>query len=1323
MKIEGSCMRVCARTQALVLTSIATCFLSPSLSIAEPVRLEQAQKVTDTFLRTRNVQPWIGSAQLLTAAKDRTADKRVMLSGFREIRGDDGSLLAYIADLEPRGFVAVSASTDIVPIVACSFRSSFPPDGDRDSPLRRLLTEDMKLRTKALARRDLRATIANNDLWNIYTGEDPGEPAGGEFRQWPTENTTSTGGWLETAWHQDEPFNTFCPLDPIDGLRSYVGCVATAMAQIVNYHRQCNVRFDESDAYTSFAGIDIDGDSTLYDFPSLDELNEHFFTAQSIYDSGADLGDTDAAALSFGCGISCSMDYSSVGSGAPSHDAHRALLEKFGFHSAEMTGGMSRESFQLLQENIINGLPVYLGIAPKDGWGGHVVVCDGYNTDGKYHLNFGWGAPHPEPITEVWYHLPSDLLSDLSIVTEAILNVRPVEPLITVDPVSLSFNAPSGGESASKTLHLQSGPGGVSINSISSPEGFVLAYPGEDYSDHLEPVELQGPGSGTTLDVRFRPEQDGGYYGTLAINYNDGNVKYVALRGSSFSGGTQISAGRVSGTWLQSESPYFISGDIEVRDNGELTVEPGVRVVFVGHYGMTVGENARLVAVGNQNSPVEFTACNRNLGWSGLKFVDSGDDDILSYCSVTYAKKEAGLIATPSDPTEGEDADVSGAAIYCSFSSPTITSCRIANNESGAIHCIGSDVRITNTVIANNSLIGGRTQCGGIFAAELSRPEIKNCTIVNNSPGGILTEREYGIEVMNTILWGNDRYQILTSESEAEVSFCNVQDGYPGMGNMSADPSFFTPSPDTGSNYDGASANWTLRSSSPCINSGRQTNLPETDLAGNPRVSSYIVDIGAFENQSDLPLITIAPSATADAGFARLEAGTTVSVEIVNTGNLDFTIEGLSISDQNSVFTTVTQIDDHLLAPGDSVEAEVAFNPTAEQVYESDLVIHSTCSNSPDKRVSLRGVGVLGRMVPGGEVSGLWTNAESPYTITGDIYISKDRTLTIEPGVVVKFAGHFKFTIGYEATLRAIGTETQNIVFTAIDPNEGWFGMRFVSSGNDDLLEYCTIKYSKKPRTGGGGYENLMGGAILCCGSWDPGPGYLVPSSPTIRNCLIAENLAQYGGAIMCTDDSEALITGNRIVDNEADLGGAGMYTVYNVYGAPTVSNNVIAHNSAGVVGGGIMNWVGTPSIENNTIVHNRPSGLHLDSANLYPEWPSPPALILNNIVWQNEIYLSEEVLPNEYDIRFNNIQGGWDAEGNIDVDPLFADAENRDYHLMSQAGCWDLGSSSWIVNDVTSPCIDAGDPIAAVGDEPTPHGGRINMGAYGSTSKASKSF
>jgi len=116
--------------------------------------------------------------------------------------------------------------------------------------------------------------------------------------------------------------------------------------------------------------------------------------------------------------------------------------------------------------------------------------------------------------------------------------------------------------------------------------------------------------------------------------------------------------------------------------------------------------------------------------------------------------------------------------------------------------------------------------------------------------------------------------------------------------------------------------------------------------------------------------------------------------------------------------------------------------------------------------------------------------------------------------------------------------------------------------------------------------------------------------------------------------------------------------------------------------------------------------------------------IITNSIIYYNgSDYNGVQIESNFATVTYSDVQGNWPGEGNIDVDPLFADPANGDYHLKSQAGRWDPASQRWVQDDVTSPCIDKGDPNSSIGDEPQPNGGRINMGAYGGTDEASKSL
>jgi len=131
---------------------------------------------------------------------------------------------------------------------------------------------------------------------------------------------------------------------------------------------------------------------------------------------------------------------------------------------------------------------------------------------------------------------------------------------------------------------------------------------------------------------------------------------------------------------------------------------------------------------------------------------------------------------------------------------------------------------------------------------------------------------------------------------------------------------------------------------------------------------------------------------------------------------------------------------------------------------------------------------------------------------------------------------------------------------------------------------------------------------------------------------------------------------------------------------------------------------------------------------------------VFNNILDTNDMNWVN--YPSEYgDLTIINANGTpADLEMNISVNPFFVQhgywEENEtpedpnddfwvdgDYHLKSQYGRGDPNSGSWVIDDVTSPCIDAGGPNSPVGDESFPNGDRINMGAYGGTIEASKSY
>jgi len=147
----------------------------------------------------------------------------------------------------------------------------------------------------------------------------------------------------------------------------------------------------------------------------------------------------------------------------------------------------------------------------------------------------------------------------------------------------------------------------------------------------------------------------------------------------------------------------------------------------------------------------------------------------------------------------------------------------------------------------------------------------------------------------------------------------------------------------------------------------------------------------------------------------------------------------------------------------------------------------------------------------------------------------------------------------------------------------------------------------------------------------------------------------------------------------------------------------------------------GSYGTENVKIISNT---LYRNSYGILGANPTLASVIKNNIIVSNSygIYGSGADEIGYNDVWGNtkaNYEGGiTPAPTDISVNPLFADPENFDFHLKSEAGRWN--GTGWVIDEATSPCIDAGDPASDSSYEP--NGNRINLGAYGNTYYASKS-
>ena len=258
----------------------------------------------------------------------------------------------------------------------------------------------------------------------------------------------AVNGWaqqplLTTQWDQGYPYNQHCPADPYENNEhSYTGCPATAMGQILNYLRTTQgTRFDDGDDY--FTGnyigrqFHIDDDWDTYDFPSFPQLNEMLDSVDSTFQRGEELDGSLAAAVIFACGVACKQVYSasdSYGSGTFSVNQAYEAYQRFGFEDCQLFYEPDSAMYAILISNLQAGYPAHLAVENATGTSGHNVVVDGYReSDGKFHINFGWGGA-----MDNWYKLPdpNGYSYGWTKIEGLIVNIIPTTPPVAVQEPS-----------------------------------------------------------------------------------------------------------------------------------------------------------------------------------------------------------------------------------------------------------------------------------------------------------------------------------------------------------------------------------------------------------------------------------------------------------------------------------------------------------------------------------------------------------------------------------------------------------------------------------------------------------------------------------------------------------------------------------------------------------------------------------------------------------------------------------------------------------------------------------------------------------------------
>lgn len=189
---------------------------------------------------------------------------------------------------------------------------------------------------------------------------------------------------IQTQWNQEAPYNSLCPFDNKTQRRCLTGCVATATAQLMYYHKWPKKG-------TGGHSYDWNGKRLSADFGSA------YFQWDKMKTTYKDNEDTDnaIATLMYNCGVALEMNYGGWVSWAYFRNGE-ILSKHFGYspdYKRIVRNDVGNNAFEnALYNDLANGLPVLFGGQDKNKNEGHQFICDGYKKGGYYHMNWGWGG-------------------------------------------------------------------------------------------------------------------------------------------------------------------------------------------------------------------------------------------------------------------------------------------------------------------------------------------------------------------------------------------------------------------------------------------------------------------------------------------------------------------------------------------------------------------------------------------------------------------------------------------------------------------------------------------------------------------------------------------------------------------------------------------------------------------------------------------------------------------------------------------------------------------------------------------------------------------
>jgi len=377
--------------------------------------------------------------------------------------------------------------------------------------------------------------------------------------------------------------------------------------------------------------------------------------------------------------------------------------------------------------------------------------------------------------------------------------------------------------------------------------------------------------------------------------------------------------------------------------------------------------------------------------------------------------------------------------------------------------------------------------------------------------------------------------------------------------------------------------------------------------------------------------------------------------------------------------------------------------------------------------------------------SGTLVAHEGRHEILAELAIPPSAEFKVLPGAT--FALGSEVSLHVQANMEIRGTEAKPVTFTWLQEGMHWGSLtNFEKTSLDNVVEWAIFEHGGESQFNGIGVRGALsfadaGGRVSHCTfrENEGDDGMNLKRSPTsVEFCRFENN---FGDALDSDGPADAEIhdcyfNGNG--NDAVDLGEGSTEHVYrNVMlnsgdkgvsigdtSFPLVDHNLIVNCHIGI---GIKDS-SDPELRNNTLYGNEKGiSSYENTAGL----GGGKGQFVNGIIW-NSTVTDIEIIDGSPSFSYSCIQSGYEGEGNLSEaagcpDPMFADPDNadvdkRDFHLMSAGGRFDATSKKWIKDDVTSPCIDVGDPNTPVQQETAPNGDRIDLGAYGGTKEASRS-